>query len=41
MIWNKQNEARYSTPCPDLPSLAMSAAAHALEYLEANYGSLS
>ena len=41
MIWNKQNEVRYSTLGPDLPSLAMSAAAHALEYFEANYESLS
>ena len=39
MICSKQNEARYGTPRPDPPSLAKFAAAHALEYLEANYGS--
>ena len=41
MIWNKQNEARFGTPRPDPHFLAMSAVAHALEYLEANYGALS
>ena len=41
MIWNKRNEAHYGTPRPDPSFLARSAAAHAIEYLEANYGSLS
>ena len=41
MIWNEQNEARFSTPRPNRPFLAMSATTHALEYLEANYGVLS
>ena len=41
MIWNKQNEARFGTPRPNPPFLAMSATTHALEYLEANYGVLS
>ena len=41
MIWNKRNEAYYDTPRPDPSFLARSAAAHALEFLEANYGSLS
>ena len=41
MIWNKRNEACYGTPCPDPPFLAKSTAAHAFEYLEANFGSLS
>ena len=41
MIWNKQNEDYYGTPRPDPSFLARSAAAHALEYLVANYGSLS
>ena len=41
MIWNKRNEAHYGTACPDPSFLARSAAAHAIEYLEANYGSLS
>ena len=39
MICSKRNEARYGTPRPDPLSLAKFAAAHALEYLEANYGS--
>ena len=39
MICSKRNEAHYGTPLPDPPSLAKFAAAHALEYLEANYGS--
>ena len=41
MIWYKRNEAHYGTPCPDLSFLARSATAHAIEYLEAHYGSLS
>ena len=41
MIWNKWNEARFSTPRPNPTFLAMSAAAHTLEYLEAIYGVLS
>ena len=41
MIWNKRNEALYGTPCPDPSFLARSVATHAIEYLEANYGSLS
>ena len=41
MIWNKRNEAYYDTPRPDPSFLARPAAAHAIEYLEANYGSLS
>ena len=41
MIWNKRNEAHYGTPRPDPYFLARSAAAHAIEYLEANYRSLS
>ena len=41
MIWNKRNEAHYGTPCPYPSFLARSTAAHAIEYLEANYGSLS
>ena len=41
MIWNKRNEASFSIPRPDPPFPAMSAAARALEYLEANYGVLS
>ena len=41
MIWNKRNEACYGTPYPDPPFLAKSIAAHAFEYLEANFGSLS
>ena len=41
MIWNKRNEDYYGTPRPDPSFLARSAAAHALEYLVANYGSLS
>ena len=41
MIWNKWNEARFGTPRPDPPFLTMFAVAHALEYLEANYGVLS
>ena len=41
MIWNKQNEARFGTPRSDPPFLAMFATACALEYLVANYGSLS
>ena len=41
MIWKKRNEAHYSTPHPDPSFLARFAAAHAIEYLEANYGSLS
>ena len=41
MIWNKRNEARIGIPRPDPPFLAMSAAAHTLEYLEAIYGVLS
>ena len=41
MIWNKRNEACYGTPCPDPPFLAKSTATYALEYFEANYGSLS
>ena len=47
MIWNKRNEACYSTPRLDPPAppspalfLARFATAHALAYLEANYGSL-
>ena len=41
MIWNKQNEARLSTLKLDLASLAKKATAHALEYAEANFGSLA
>ena len=41
MIWNKRNKAIYGTPRPDTSFLARSAVAHAIEYLEANYGSLS
>ena len=41
MIWNKRNEACYSTPRPNPPFQAKSTATHALEYFEANYGSLS
>ena len=41
MIWNKRNEAYYDTPRPDPSFLARFAATHAIEYLEANYGSLS
>ena len=41
MIWNKRNEAYYGTSHPDPSCRARSAAAHALEFLEANYGSLS
>nr|POE89211.1 hypothetical protein CFP56_57132 [Quercus suber] len=41
MIWNKRNEAHYGTPHLDPSSLARSIAAHAIEYLEANYGNLS
>ena len=41
MIWNKRNEAHYDTPRSDPSFLARSAAAHAIEYLEVNYGSLS
>ena len=41
MILNKWNEARFGTPRPDPPFLTMFAVAHALEYLEANYGVLS
>ena len=41
MILNKRNEAYYSTPRPNPSFLARSATAYALEYLEANYGSLS
>ena len=41
MIWNKRNEAYYGTPRPDPFFLARSATAHAIEYLESNYGSLS
>ena len=41
MIWNKRNEAYYGISRPDPSFLARSAAAHALEFLEANYGSLS
>ena len=46
MIWNKRNEACYGTPHPVAPPhpaalfLARFATAHALAYLEANYGSL-
>ena len=41
MIWNKWKEAHFGTPHLDPPFLAMSATAHALEYLEAIYGVLS
>ena len=41
MIWNKRNKACYGTPRPNPPFLAKFVAAHALEYLEANYGVLS
>ena len=41
MILNKRNEAYYGTPRPDLSFLARSTTAYVLEYLEANYGSLS
>ena len=41
MIWNKRNKAIYGTPRPDTSFLARSTVAHAIEYLEANYGNLS
>ena len=41
MILNKQNEAYYDTPYPDPSFLPRSTIVYALEYLEANYGSLS
>ena len=41
MIWNKWNETLYDTPRPDPSFLARSTAAHAIEYLEANYGNLT
>ena len=41
MIWNKRNEACYGTPRPNPPFQTKSTATHALEYFEANYGSLS
>ena len=41
MIWNKRNETHYGTPRPNPFFLARSTTAHAIEYLEANYGSLS
>ena len=41
MIWNKQNEAHFGTPHLDPSFLARSAAAYAIEYLEATYGCLS
>ena len=40
-IWNKRNEAYNGTPHPNPSFLARFVAAHAIEYLEANYGSLS
>lgn len=41
MIWNKRNEVCYGTPCPNSTVLTRSTVAHALEYLDANYGVLS
>ena len=41
IIWKKWNEARFGTPRPNPPFLAMFTATHALECLEANYGVLS
>ena len=41
MIWNKRNEAQLGAPRPDPASLARKTTAHALEYVETNFGSLT
>lgn len=41
MIWNKRNKAPQGTSQPDPTSLGRTVAAHAIDYLEANFASLN